>query len=168
MGKGTRHASDWKPTTLKVAVDARRLYCHSVKIMSNEKVFKPSNDFRGCTLITVHELLLDVYIKTWEANRINAVRHPEEAEDRLALQRAAMADCHRLLAMFELVKHQFHLDSGKFWNWMNMLYDVGEKIAAWHKSDTERFSSKEDFGGNAGNGSRLNSLSLRQREAAVS
>lgn len=33
MGKGTKHAADWKETTLQVVIDARRLYCHSVKIV---------------------------------------------------------------------------------------------------------------------------------------
>lgn len=94
MGKGTNHASDWKMTTLKVAIDARRLYVHSVKIMGNEKVFKPSNDFRGATLLTIHETLLDVYIKTWEANRINVAKNPSLANERLTLQRFALASCH--------------------------------------------------------------------------
>lgn len=60
MGKGTEHKKDWKPTTLQVVIDAKRLYYHSTKIMSNEKVFNPKNDFRGSTLIRIHELLLDV------------------------------------------------------------------------------------------------------------
>ena len=125
MSKGTKHKADWKETTLQVVIDAKRLYCHSVKIMGNEKVFKPVNDFRGATLMTVHETLLDVYVKTWEANRINVSRHPELADERLALQRFAIADCHRLLALFELVKSQFHVPAAKFWNWMNMLAEVG-------------------------------------------
>ena len=164
MGKGTKHAADWKMTTLKVAIDARRLYCHSVKIMSNEKVFKPSNDFRGATLITIHETLLDIYVKVWEANRINVSKSPELASERLALQRFAVSGCSRLLALFELAKSQFHLDSGKFWNWMNMLVTVGKEIAAWHKSDTERYGSNENLGNQSG--SRLKSLGL-QREVAV-
>lgn len=157
MGKGTKHASDWKPTTLKVAIDAKRLYCHSVKIMANEKVFKPSNDFRGATLINIHESLLDLFIKTWEANRINVARQPECINERLALQQMAISNCHRLLALFELAKSQFHLPSGKFWNWMNMLCEVGKELAAWHNGD---------FGKETKNGSRLNSVGLRQREAA--
>lgn len=87
MPRGTQHKRDWKETTLQVVIDAKRLYCHSVKIMSNEKVFKPSNDFRGLTLIRVHELLLDVYTKTWEANRINVSKEPALKDERLALQR---------------------------------------------------------------------------------
>lgn len=164
MGKGTKHASDWKMTTLKVAIDARRLYVHSVKIMGNEKVFKPSNDFRGATLMTIHENLLDVYVKVWEANRINVAKNPALAGERLALQRFALQSCDRLLALFELAKNQFHLNSGKFWNWMNMLVEVGKEISAWHKSDTERYGSEEDLGNQ--NGSRLKSLGL-QREVAV-
>lgn len=73
MAKGTKHKADWKETTLQVVIDAKRLYCHSVKIMGNEKVFNPKNDFHNVTLIRISEPLLDVYSKTWEANMDNFV-----------------------------------------------------------------------------------------------
>jgi len=157
MGKGTKHAADWKETTLQVVLDAKRLYTHSVKIMGNEKVFKPSNDFHCATLNRIHELLLDVYLKTFEANRVNVPKNPELANERLALQRFAIVDCQNLLALFELSKSQFHLDARKFWNWMEMLVNLGKKLSAWHKSDVERYGKKEDLDGNAKSGSRLNS-----------
>lgn len=160
MPRGTQHKRDWKETTLQVVIDAKRLYCHSVKIMSNEKVFKPSNDFRGLTLIRVHELLLDVYTKTWEANRINVSKEPELKDERLALQRQAIVDVKLLLALFELVKSQFHLSSNKFWNWMNMLVALGGKLSAWHKSDTARYSDDENGLSNQG-GKRLKSVAVR-------
>ena len=35
MAKGTKHKADWKETTLQVVIDAKRIYCHSMKIMDN-------------------------------------------------------------------------------------------------------------------------------------
>ena len=72
MGRGTKHKADWKETTLQVVIDARRLYCHSVKIMGNEKVFNPKNDFQNSTLIKIQESLLSVYTRVWDANRIRS------------------------------------------------------------------------------------------------
>lgn len=145
MGKGTKHKADWKETTLQVVIDAKRVYCHSVKIMGNEKVFNPKNDFHNTTLIRITELLLDVYSKTWEANRINVAKEPELADERLALQRHAIVGVKMLLPLFELAKMQFHLDGKKFWNWMNMLVELGKKLSAWHKADIKRYSPKEDL-----------------------
>ena len=143
MAKGTKHKADWKETTLQVVIDAKRLYCHSMKIMGNEKVFNPKNDFHNVTLIRISELLLDVYSKTWEANRINVSKEPDMANERLALQRQAIVDAKLLLSLFELAKSQFHLESRKFWNWMNMLVEFGRKLAAWHKSDVSRYGAEE-------------------------
>lgn len=156
MGKGTEHKKDWKPTTLQVVVDAKRLYYHSAKIMSNEKVFNPKNDFHGTTLIRINELLLDVYTKTWEANHINASKEPHLVGERLALQRHAIVSTRLLLSLFELAKSQFHLDSRKFWNWMNMLVELGKKLSAWHKSDIERYGSQSSLSNQ--DGRRLQSL----------
>lgn len=145
MGKGTKHKADWKETTLQVVLDAKRLYCHSMKIMGNEKVFNPKNDFHNRTLIKISDLLLDVYSKTWEANRINVTKEPELAGERLALQRQAVVSAKLLLSLFELAKSQFHIDARKYWNWMNMLVELGKRLSAWHKSDVARYSTKEDL-----------------------
>lgn len=159
MGKGTKHAREWKETTLQVVIDAKRLYTHSVKIMGNEKVFRPANDFRNETLMRIHGEILDVYMKTWDANRINCVKDPSRTSERLALQRFAIASCHRLLALFELAKSQFHLESRKFWHWMEMLVALGKKLEAWHKSDEKRFGAQED-------GGRLDLLGQRSAEVS--
>lgn len=81
MGRGTKHKTDWKPTTLQTAIDARRLYTHTVKIIGNPKVFKPENDFHNVTLFEIHKTVLKIYMCIWKANRINAVLHPERASD---------------------------------------------------------------------------------------
>lgn len=150
MGRGTKHKADWKETTLQVVIDARRLYCHSVKIMGNEKVFNPKNDFQNSTLIKIQESLLSVYTRVWDANRINVSKEPDLACERLTLQKWAIVDCKRLFALFELAKPQFHIASAKFWNWMNMLVELNKKLDAWHKSDVERYGSKEDLSNQGG------------------
>lgn len=156
MGKGTKHKVDWKETTLQVVIDARRLLTHSAKIMGNEKEFNQKNDFHDRTLIAIYDLLLDTYSKVWEANRINVGKHPELKGERFALQQFAKADCERLLSMFELVKPQFHIKASKFWNWMNMLVELGKKISAWHKKDVERYGAVEDdLNGDVQSGKRL-------------
>lgn len=145
MGKGTIHVKDHKPTTLQVIVDIKRLYCHSAKIMANEKVFNPNNDFHNSTLIRINETLLDMFSKAFTANGINADKEPRLSDERLALQRFAIADAKQLIAVFDLAKTQFHLPERKFWNWMEMLVDVKNKLEAWHRSDIKRYGAKEDL-----------------------
>ena len=164
MGRGTKHVADWKETTLQVVIDAKRLYCHSVKIMGNENVFTPKNDFQNTTLIRIQESLLSVYTNVWDANRINVAKEPTLACERLELQRWAIVECKRLFSLFELAKPQFHIPARKYWNWMTMLVELGKKLSAWHKSDVERFGSKEDLSNQGG--CRLISL-RRQRAVAV-
>lgn len=97
MGKGTIHVKDHKPTTLQVIVDIKRLYCHSAKIMANEKVFNPNNDFHNSTLIRINETLLDMFSKAFTVNGINADKEPRLSDERLALQRFAIADAKQLI-----------------------------------------------------------------------
>lgn len=162
MAKGTKHKADWQETKLQVVIDAKKLYCHSVKIMGNKKVFNPENDFHNRTLIKISDLLIDVYSKTWEANRINVPKEPELAGERLSLQRHAIVSAKLLLPLFELAKTQFHLEGRKFWHWMNMLVELGKKLSAWHKADVERYSPKEDLSNQ--DGCRLNT---RERVAPL-
>lgn len=141
MGRGTKHKHEWKPTTLETAIHARRLYTHTAKIMANPKVFAPANDFAGATLWKLHDTTLDIYLKIWTANRINAARHPERAGHRLQLQAEALEQCRMLLALMELAKSQFHLDAGKFWHWANMAHLLGQRVNAWYKSDLKRYGA---------------------------
>ena len=143
MGKGTKHKNDWRETILQTAIDARRLYIHSVKIMSNPKAFNPINDFNGATLKLIQETALTIYMDVWKANRINAVKHPEEAGRRLALQKDALERCAEFLALAELAKPQFHLPAAKFWNWMDMGFHLAIKIDAWQERFVKQL--KEDI-----------------------
>jgi len=139
MGRGTKHKTDWKPTTLQTAIDARRLYTHTVKIIGNPKVFKPENDYHNVTLNEIHKTVIKIYMCIWKANRINAVLQPERADERLALQASALDGCTELLALIELAKGQFHVPSGKFWYWADMCVMLGEKVGAWRKSEKTRY-----------------------------
>ena len=163
MGKGTLHKKDHKPTTLQVVVDLKRLYCHSAKIMPNEKVFNPKNDFHNSTLIRINETLLDMFSKAFTANTINVEKEPRLAGERLALQCFAIEDARQLLAVFDLAKSQFHLPERKFWNWMEMLVEAKNKLVAWHKSDFERYGANIDLSNQGGIG--LNTR--RQLSSAV-
>ena len=140
---------------MQVVIDAKRFFCHSVKIMGNDKVFEPTNDFRGMTLMRAFELAYDIYEKVWTANYINVGKNPGQAGERLALQQAAITSCKLMLALMEVMKTQFHLRAQKFWNWSSMLVDLGAKTAAWHKRDAARYGDLVKQGG-----SRLNSGAL--------
>lgn len=70
MGKGTKHKCDWKPTILQTAIDARRLYVHTVHIIHNPNVFKPERDYMEDTLKTIQKTALTIYMDVWKANRI--------------------------------------------------------------------------------------------------
>lgn len=142
MGRGTKHKCEWKPTILQAVIDARTLYKHTTKIMANEKVFSPANDFLGTTLYRIHETALTIYMSAWNANRINAALNPDQAADRLGLQAEAIARCQELLALMELAKSQFHLPSGKFWFWANMADLLSKKLEAWYRSDKSRYGAE--------------------------
>ena len=142
MGKGTKHKCDWKPTILQTAIDARRLYVHTVHIIHNPNVFKPERDYMEDTLKTIQKTALTIYMDVWKANRINAALHPEKASRRLALQADALDKCHEMLALVELAKEQFSVKASKFWNWVGMAYHLGLRINAWHNSDLMQYGGK--------------------------
>lgn len=153
MGKGTKHLRDWKETTLQVVVDAKRLFCHSIHIMGNPKCFDPKNDFQNTTLLRLADTFLSIYSNVWDANHINAVKNPNQASERLELQNWAIVYCRQALMLVELAKPLFHLDSRKYWNWANMIVNLGKKLDAWHKSDVERYAES---------GCKLKSLRLER------
>lgn len=152
MGRGTKHKHEWKPTTLETAIHARKLYVHSAHIMANENVFKRTQDFASATLWKIHEITLNIYLKVWTANRINAARHPDRAAHRLALQGEALEQCRTLLALIEMTRSQFQLREKKFWNWVNMTHQLGLRLNAWYKSDLSR------YGGTSQNGTQPTSV----------
>lgn len=145
MGKGTKLARDWAETTLQVIIDAEDFYIHTVKILRNEKHFKPTDDLDKETLYTIQREALHLVVAVRTANKINVSKDPDRARDRLALQEEAMTSCDLLETYLNLSKRQFHLDSDKFWYWYGLLDKVTKRLVAWHKSDKTRFRDASRF-----------------------
>lgn len=82
MGRAESHASDHKPTQLKVIVDAMNLHAHTCRIMSNAKVFNPAEDFNSMTLVHIFETTLEIYTRLYEANSIRVGDDPLLARER--------------------------------------------------------------------------------------
>lgn len=178
MGRAESHASDHKPTQLKVIVDAMALHAHTCQIMSNGNIFNPAEDFNSMTLVHIFETTLEMYTRLYEANSIKVGGDPILARERLELGGFAQVAADRLPALLDLAKRQFHRlrqKPRKFWYWASKTVALKDAIKAWRVSERERYApiayaNKEGFAESqetGENGRRLNSSLRGQRVVAV-
>ena len=138
MGSGMNY--EHKATPLQAWKDALDFVEHTAKIIRNQKHFNPQNDFENQTLYRIMDLAHDAFQKITIANSIDVRKRPDKANERLTLQEFAMVDVELLKSYLALAHDQYHVESGKFWHWAGVkLGNLDRNLAAWHKSDTERY-----------------------------
>lgn len=81
---------------LEVHVKGQFLASYTIKILGNEKVFSPEVD--GELVRRIKNCAIDIYVKSWSANKINAETNAVNREMRYRLQREAWLLCSEMLA----------------------------------------------------------------------
>lgn len=122
---------------LEVRVKAQYLASYTVKILKNPKVFDPEVDeelikrIKGCAL--------DIYAKSWAANKINAEANRKNREMRYEAQERAITLCDEMHAYIGAAKQVFHLRKRRMKYWSGLITEVRALLQGWKESDVKRY-----------------------------
>lgn len=119
---------------------ARELALYTIKICDNENVFLPKH--RQSLTDDIVRTATAIYLNSWTANniRVTEKNKKEMWPWRNRLQRQAILDCSKLLALIGLTHPLFHLKGKRVEYWSDQVIKVRNYIKKWRESDIERYS----------------------------
>ena len=122
---------------LEVHVKAQFLASYTAEILKNENIFDPSIDK---TLIErMRNCAYNIYIKSWQANKIRAETNDVNRIMRYNLQEEAILICDELHACIGIAKKIYHLRSKRMKYWSGLILEVRKLLQAWKESDVSRY-----------------------------
>ena len=122
---------------LEVFVKAQDMALHTIKILSNEKVFDPKIDKMLIDKIKI--CAYDISAKAWSANKIKADTNTINRCARYSLQVEAIELCDEMLAYVGIAKRLYHVRYKKIHYWAEMIVGVRKLLQAWKESDVKRY-----------------------------
>lgn len=122
---------------LEVHVKAQYLASYTIKILSNNKTFPPDLDSE--LVRRIKNCAINIYVKAWSANKINASTNKINRKMRYELQREAWTLCNEMLACIGIAKQVFHLREKRMKYWGGLITEEQALIQAWIDSDVERY-----------------------------
>ena len=119
---------------------ARELALYTIKICDNENVFLPKH--RQSLTDDIVRTATAIYLNSWTANniRVTEKNKKERWSWRSRLQRQAILDWSKLLALIGLAHPLFHLKGKRVEYWSDQVVKVRNYIKKWRESDIERYS----------------------------
>lgn len=123
---------------LEAIVKAMDLASYTIKITSNENVFKAK--FQNALTNDIVHTARSIYSNAWKANNINVAKEPVLKAERHRLQVLAVTECYELLSLIQLAKPVFHLTSKRIRFWGNKTIECRKLLQAWKDSDSKRYN----------------------------
>ena len=121
---------------LETLVKARTLCVHTLTVTKNENLFPPA--YKATVTDKIVNLSIDIFVHCFSANDVYVNSH-EDYMQRIMLQEQAAAECDALLALIQIAKSLFHLDSRKVKYWAELAIEAKKLIKAWKDSDSKRY-----------------------------
>jgi len=121
---------------MQVILKAKDLCSHTLSITQNEKYFPKR--YRYAITAEIQKSSMMILEELVESNEM----YPEnkmQAEERLMLQRKALAKCRSFLCLIQVCKDLFSLPGNKVSYLTSLVVEVRKLAIAWHKSDKKRF-----------------------------
>ena len=81
----------------------------------------------------------DIYIKSWQANKIRADTNGINRITRYNLQEEAILLCDELHACIGIAKMVYHLRKKRMKYWSGLIVEVRALLQAWKESDVKRY-----------------------------
>ena len=122
---------------LEIHVKAQFLAAYTAQILKNDKIFDP--DIDKMLIDRMRRCAIDIYVKSWQANRIRAETNSVNREMRYRLQEEAILTCDELHACIGIAKKLYHLRSKRMKYWSGLITEVRQLIQAWKESDVSRY-----------------------------
>ena len=122
---------------LEVHVKAQFLASYTAEILKNQKIFNPEVD--SMLIDRMRSCAYDIYVKSWQANKINAGTSGVNRVMRYRLQDEALLLCDELHACIGIAKKVYHLRSKRMKYWSGLIMEVRRLLQAWKESDANRY-----------------------------
>ena len=122
---------------LEVHIKAQFLASYTAQILKNEKIFDPKID--KALIERMRNCVYDIYIKSWQANKIRAETNTINRDMRYRLQEEAILLCDELHACIGIAKSLYHLRHRRMKYWSGLITDVRKLLQAWKESDVDRY-----------------------------
>ena len=114
---------------------------HTAKILRNPKVFNPEND--KVLIDRLRACAYDIYIKSWQANKIRAETNLMNRAMRYNLQEEAILMCDEMHTLIGIAKHVYHVRGRKIVHWSKMVTEVRALLQGWKESDVKRYGQPQ-------------------------
>lgn len=121
-----------------VLIKANNLAVYTVRITKNPKNFAP--EYQTALTNDIIRTAKDIFIKCWTANNIRVGDDPENWRARKRLQEEAARDCNNLLALIQIAKPLFHLETKRVKYWGEKTIEVRNRIRDWKDGDSKRYN----------------------------
>ena len=128
--KGQRAES---PFELQVMADD--FVVHTIRIMSNEKVFDPRYSALADRVV---DTAIDALVCLEAANDIYVNDDPSRWAERRSLQVRACSELMKLKTLLRVCRSTYHLRRGKYEHWAGLLRDTLATARKWRDSDAKR------------------------------
>ena len=122
---------------LEVHVKAQFLASYTAIILKNPKVFNPEVDQE--LINRMRTCAYDIYIRSWQANKIRADTNRINRISRYNLQEEAILLCDELHACIGIAKQVYHLRKRRMKYWSGLITEVRNLLQAWKESDVKRY-----------------------------
>lgn len=126
---------------LEVHIKAQFLAVYTFKILTNENIFDPNVD--RALIERIRECAYDIYIKSWQANKIRAETNEVNRAMRYKLQEEAILLCDEIHACIGIAKSVFHLRQRRMKYWSGLITETRRLIQAWKESDADRYGQPQ-------------------------
>ena len=122
---------------LEVHVKAQFLASYTAQILKNTKVFDPEVD--PDLIERIRKCAVDIYVKSWQANKINAETNLINRRMRDQLQEESILLCDEMHVCIGIAKKDFHLRRRRMKYWSGQITDIRNLLQAWKESDVKRY-----------------------------
>lgn len=126
---------------LEVHIKAQFLAVYTSKILTNENIFDPNVD--RALIERIRECAYDIYIKSWQANKIRAETNEVNRAMRYKLQEEVILLCDEIHACIGIAKSVYHLRQRRMKYWSSLITEVRKLIQAWKESDADRYGQPQ-------------------------
>lgn len=137
-------ASERGYNKFEVFLKSRELCEYTIHICSNSNNF--DTKYKEYLTDDLVKYAKEIHIKLWTANNIYVNASKSENNklayaERIRLQNEAIVDCTMFLAMLEVARKVFRIQTRRFEHWGKLILSVKELAKAWKDSDMKRMKA---------------------------
>ena len=122
---------------MEVHVRAQFLSAYTAKILKNKNIFDPDVDKN--LIDRIRNCAYDIYIRSWQANKIRAETNSINRITRYNLQEEAILLCDELYALIGIAKSVYHLRAKRMKYWSGLILNVRTLLQRWKESDVKHY-----------------------------